>query len=210
LRYGILGGSFDPIHLGHTAAAEGVLARRGLAAVLLVPAGQAPHKRGCVASFAERLEMARLAVRGRAGLEVLDLEGVRGGISYTIDTLGELRRIRPGASFELLVGADMLGDLPTWRRAEEVVSAALVVGFGRPGEASEAARRRFDEVFGAGRHIWIELEAVPVSSTEVRRRLAAGEPVGGLLDPSVEAFIRGRGLYGAQPAAGPDSHRKGG
>lgn len=206
MRYGILGGSFDPIHLGHTAAAEGVLARRGLDGVLLIPAGQAPHKRGCVAPFADRLEMARLAVRGHGGLEVLDLEGVRGGISYTVDTLAELRRLRAGASFELLVGADMLADLPTWRRAEEVVSGALVVGFGRPGAASEAARRRFEEAFGRNRHVWLEMEALPVSSTEVRRRLAAGEPVGGLLDPSVEAFIRGRGLYGARQ----DSPRKGG
>jgi nicotinate-nucleotide adenylyltransferase len=210
LRYGILGGSFDPIHLGHTAAAESVLARRKLDAVLLVPAGQAPHKGGCAASFAERLEMARLATRGRAGLEVLDLEGVRGGTSYTIDTLAELRRLRPGASFELLVGADMLADLPTWRRAEEVVSGALVVAFGRPGAASETARRRFEEAFGAGRHIWLEFEALPVSSTEVRRRLAAGEPLKGLLDPSVEAFIRGQGLYGASRKGGPDSRGLGG
>jgi nicotinate-nucleotide adenylyltransferase len=210
LRYGILGGSFDPIHLGHTAAAEAVLAVRGLDAVLLIPAGQAPHKGGCAAPFADRLEMARIAVGGRAGLEVLDLEGVRGGTSYTIDTLEELRRLRPGASFELLVGADMLADLPLWRRAQEVVADALVVGFGRPGAASEAARRRFDEAFGPGRHVWLDFEALPVSSTEVRRRLHAGEPVGGLLHPAVEAFIRGHGLYGAGRAAGPESRRVGG
>jgi len=198
LRYGILGGSFDPIHLGHTVAAEAVLAKRGLSAVLLVPAGQAPHKAGCVASFADRLEMARLAVRGRAGLEVLDVEGVRGGTSYTIQTLEELRRLRPGALFELLVGSDMLLDLPSWRRAEEVVSGALVVGFGRPGTTSEAARRRFEEAFGPGRHVWLDFDALEISSTEVRRRLAAGEAATGLLDPLVEAFIRGRGLYGCR------------
>jgi nicotinate-nucleotide adenylyltransferase len=202
LRYGILGGSFDPIHLGHTAAAEAVLARRGLEAVLLVPAGQAPHKGRCVASFAERLEMARLAVRGRSGLEVSDREGVRRGTSYTIDTLEELRRERPGAAFELLVGADMLADLPGWRRAGEVVALAVVVGFGRPGAESEAARRRFAEAFGPGRHVWLDFEARDVSSTRIRERLAAGKPVGGLLDPAVEAYIRGRGLYGAGPRGG--------
>jgi nicotinate-nucleotide adenylyltransferase len=210
LRYGILGGSFDPIHLGHTAAAEAVLARRGLDAVLLVPAGHAPHKGSCAAPFADRMEMARLAVRGRARLEVLDLEGARGGISYTIDTLEELRRLRPRAAFELLVGADMLADLPAWRRAEEVVSAAIVVGFGRPGAASEAARQRFGGAFGRGRHVWLDFDAVPVSSTEIRRRLSAGEPVGGLLDPAVEAFLRGRGLYGTRRAGGPDSRGNGG
>jgi nicotinate-nucleotide adenylyltransferase len=197
LTYGILGGSFDPIHLGHVAAAEAALRRRGLAAVFLIPAGHAPHKPPCEASFADRLEMARLGARGRPGLHVLDLEGARPGPSFTIDTLEELRRLHPGAAFELLVGADMLKDLPHWRRAREIVDSALVVGFGRPGAAADGARRAFEAAFGPGRHAWLDLDPVPASSTDVRRRLAAGEPLGGLLDPAVEAFIRARGLYGA-------------
>ena len=196
MAYGILGGSFDPIHVGHVAAAEAVLAHRGLEKVFLVPAGQAPHKGDAGASFEHRLEMARLAARGRAGLEVLDLEGRRPGPSYTVDTLAELRRLHPGASFELLVGADMLADLPRWRRAREVVEAAVVVAFGRPGEAADQARQTFEAAFGAGRHVWLELEPVAVSSSDLRRWLAAGEPVEGLLDPAVEAYIRDRGLYG--------------
>lgn len=204
MRYGILGGSFDPIHLGHTAAAEAVLVERGLDAVLLVPAGQAPHKREAVAPFADRVEMVRIAARGRMGLEVLDLEGVRGGPSYTIDTLEELRKLRPGAAFELLVGADMLLDLPTWRRAKDLVALAQVVAFGRPGAASDAARRGFDLAFGPARHVWLEIAPLEVSSTEIRRRLGAGEPVEGLLDPAVEALIRAKGLYGTGPLGGAE------
>jgi nicotinate-nucleotide adenylyltransferase len=196
---GGLGGSFDPVHLGHVAAAEAVLRLRRLEGVFLVPAGLAPHKAPGAAPFEDRLAMARLAAKGHPGLLVLDLEGRRPGPSYTVDTLAELRRACPGAGFELLVGADMLLDLPTWHRAEEVVRAVQVIAFGRPGSASEAARKAFDAAFGPGRHVWLDFEPLAVSSTDVRRRLAVGEPVTGLLDPAVEAFIRARGLYGTGP-----------
>jgi nicotinate-nucleotide adenylyltransferase len=154
--------------------------------------------------------MARLAVRGHPGLEVLDLEGRRPGPSYTVDTLAELRGSYPEVAFELLVGADMLLDLPAWHRAGEVVRAAQVVAFGRPGSASEAARKAFDAAFGPGRHVWLDFEPLPISSTDVRRRLLAGQPVAGLLDPGVEGFIRSRGLYGARRDAGQESGRTGG
>jgi len=196
VAYGVLGGSFDPIHVGHVAAAEAVRELRGLERVYLVPAGRAPHKRGARASFEDRLEMARLAVRGRPGLEVLDLEGRRPGPSYTVDTLEELRRLHPGDSCELLVGADMLADLPRWHRAGDVVEAALVVAFGRPAEAADLAREGFEAAFGAGRHVWVEIDPIAVSSSDLRRWLAAGDPVAGLLDPAVEAYIRAHGLYG--------------
>ena len=196
---GILGGSFDPVHLGHVAAAEAALRLRRLDGVFLVPTGLAPHKAPGAAPFEDRLAMAKLAAKGHPGLEVLDIEGRRPGPSYTVDTLAELRRAYPGAGFELLVGADMLLDLPTWKRAEEVVQAARVVAFGRPGSASDAARKAFDAAFGPGRHVWLDFAPLAVSSTDVRRRLAAGQPVAGLLDPAVEAYIRSRGLYGTGP-----------
>jgi nicotinate-nucleotide adenylyltransferase len=195
VKLGVLGGSFDPIHVGHTAAAEAALRLRGLERVLLIPAGQAPHKAGGSAPFEHRLAMARLAVEGRPGLEVLDLEGRRPGPSYTVDTLRELRRLHPRAAFELLVGADMLEDLPRWRQAAEVVRMARVVAFGRPGAGSEAARRAFDAALGT--HDWLDFEPQDVSSTEVRRRIAAGEPVGALLDPKVESYLRHHHLYGS-------------
>jgi nicotinate-nucleotide adenylyltransferase len=196
VAYGLLGGSFDPIHLGHVAAAEAVLRLRLLDQVLLVPTGQPPHKPPLAASFDHRLAMARLAAKGRKGLSVSDLEGRRPGPSYTVDTLRELRRLHRGTAFELLVGADMLLDLPRWHRAEEVVREARIVAFGRPGAASEAARGAFEAAFGRVRHVWVELSPMEVSSTGIRQRLLAGEPVRGLLDPAVEAYIRAHGLYG--------------
>jgi nicotinate-nucleotide adenylyltransferase len=188
VRYGILGGSFDPIHRGHVAAAEAVRAHRGLHKVFLVPAADPPHKTGCVASFADRVAMARLAVAGRPRLEVLDLEGDRPGPSYTIDTVHALQERWPGAEFELLVGTDMLVDLPTWHRSAELRAAVHVVAFARPGVARPA-----DTVPCA----WVEVPPVAVSATEVRRRLAEGKDVTELLDPAVFTYIRRKGLYRA-------------
>jgi len=194
---GIYGGSFDPVHVGHVEAAAHVRRRRGLERVFLVPAASPPHKEGgCAASVEHRLAMARLAVEGRGGLGVLDLEAHRPPPSYTIDTVEGLRRERPGADFELLVGADMLGDLPTWRRAGEIVAAVRVVAFGRPSADAGRARAAFERAFGPGRYDWEEIPLVEAASSEIRRRLAAGEPVEGLLDPRVLAYIVKNRLYG--------------
>jgi nicotinate-nucleotide adenylyltransferase len=199
VRVGIYGGSFDPIHRAHLAVAEAARIGRDLDRVAFVPAASPPHKQGgCAASFEDRLAMVRLALEGRPGLEVCDLEGRREGPSYTIDTVEALRRERPGDRFELLVGADMLADLPSWHRARELVSALPVVAFERPGEDLEAARDAFRAAFGP-----VGLETVPVpllevSSTEIRRRLAAGESAGPFLDPRVLEFLLRRGLYGSR------------
>jgi nicotinate-nucleotide adenylyltransferase len=196
VRYGILGGSFDPVHEGHLAAAEGARGARGLDAVFLVPAASPPHKdRGCVASFEDRVAMARLAARGREGLFVLDLEGRRPGPSYTVDTVDALRAAHPGAGFELLVGADMLEDLPRWRDARRLVGLVRVVAFRRPGADWERAVRAFEAAFGPGGFDPVDVPPVDVSATALRRLLASGADPGGLLPAPVLAFIRGRGLY---------------
>lgn len=194
VHIGVLGGSFDPIHAGHVAAAETVRSARGLDRVDLVVAAQPPHKSACVASFVDRVQMARLAVAGRPGLAVSDAEGGRDGPSYTFYTVTGLSSER----VSLLVGADMLADLPSWHRAEELVAAVEVVGFARPGFDFESAQKAFEGAFPGARLACVEVPAVDVSSTEIRRRLAAGEPVGDLLPPGVEEFIRQKGLYGAR------------
>jgi len=196
-RLGLFGGSFDPVHEGHLAALRAVLAARPLAKVYLVPAGSPPHKpAGCEAPFPDRLAMLRLAVAGEPRAEVLDLEGRRAGPSYTVDTLRELATREPGAGWELLVGADMLADLPRWRAAAEVVARAAVVAFARPGEALEAALAAFRAAFPGREPVLVPAPLLDVSATEVRRRLRAGEGVRGLLPPAAEAYARARGLYG--------------
>lgn len=190
MRLGILGGSFDPIHLGHVAAAETLRDRRRLERVFLIPAASPPHKRdGCVAPFPDRVAMVRLATAGREGLAVLDLEGYRPGPSYTIDTVAELQGAYPGADLELLVGADMLADLPNWHRTAELQALVAVVGFARPGTPRPGLK---------GAHDWVEIPPIAVSATEVRRRLAAGEDATELLDPAVFTYIRRKSLYGVR------------
>jgi len=197
VRYGIFGGSFDPIHRGHVAAAEAVLRIRHLERIFLIPAARPPHKPGGTpTSFEDRVAMARLAVRDRDGLEVLDIEGDRPGPSYTVDTLADLKARHPDAAFELLVGADMLEDLPRWRRARELVAGlAAVVAFAKPGASSGRAQDRFDAAFGPARLVWLEFERLEASSTLIRRERAAGRAVDNLLDPRVFTYIREKGLY---------------
>ena len=197
---GIFGGSFDPIHVGHVAVAAGALRARGLERVSLIPAAQPPHKKtGCVASFPDRLQMARLAVEGVDGLDVLDLEGRRPGSSYSIDTVETLRTEHPGVEWELLVGADMLADLPNWCRAAELVARIQVVAFGRPGVDAERARAAFGAAFPGHEAAFLELPLVGASGTEIRRRLGEGLPVEGLLSPQVERYLREKELYEADP-----------
>lgn len=152
-----------------------------------------------MASFEHRLEMARLAVAGREGLEVLELEGQRRGPSYTVDTVEELRARHPAGEFELMVGADMLQDLPGWRRVEDLLTMVRVVAFARPGADSEQAQATFRGQYGPGSFLWLEVPPFPAASSEIRRRLAGGEDTEDWLDPAVQAYIREHGLYTKEP-----------
>jgi len=196
VRTGLYGGSFDPIHRGHLAAAEEVLHRRALDRLILVPAARPPHKpEGCVASFEDRVAMARLAAAPVHGLEVWDGEGRRSGPSYFVDTIRAWRAEHPDDELEMLVGADMLADLPRWKDAPAIVKNCLVVGFARPGADPADALAAFERALGPGRAVLLEIPLVPASSTEIRRLCAAGRSVGELVPPEVAAYMAERGLY---------------
>ena len=186
MRLGILGGSFDPVHLGHVALAEAARDALRLDRVLLVPAASQPLKSvGHGAPAEDRYAMVRLAARGRPHLEASDIEIRRPGPSYTVDTLREvLAGLSPGSEVFLLLGADALADLPRWRDSGEIGRLAVVVGCSRPGCPAPA---------GAG--LCLEASTPEVSSTEVRRRVAAGAPLAGLVPDDVAAYIADRGLY---------------
>lgn len=201
MRLGIYGGSFDPVHRGHLAVAIAVVKARQLDRLELIPAASPPHKvKGCRAPFRHRLAMLQIAVghSGEARLHPSGREGGRPGPSYTMDTVLELGREEPGAQLELLVGADMLADLPTWHRAGELVAAVTVIAFGRPGFDMEGARGRFREAFGPmeeGRLVAVAVPRVEASSTEIRRILAEGGDPADLLPPGVHRYIREMKLY---------------
>jgi len=202
-RVGVFGGSFDPIHVGHIAAAEDAAQALGLDKVILVPVGTPPHKeRGPFASGEDRLAMAREAVRDRLRLEVSDIEVRRPGKSYTIDTIRELAdRLGPGCELWLLVGTDAAREIDSWREAEALLSLARPAVLERPGEPPLDWRsfegRLPAEAVARLRGGVVRLpHGMRLSSTEVRARLASGGSARGLLPPAVERYIRERGLYG--------------
>lgn len=206
---GIFGGSFDPVHVGHLAAAEEAALTLGLSRVILVPAGVPPHKpSGTCASAADRLAMVGLAIRGRERLDVSDVEARRPGVSYTVDTVRELSaKLGAGVELQLLVGTDTLRELPTWREVGEIFRLVKPTVLERPGEPPvdwEALERSLPEdIVRRARARVVPLHrGVDVASSSIRRRLAAGESVAGLVPPEVERYIRERGLYRAPPDAG--------
>ena len=197
MRIGIYGGSFDPIHEGHLHAAREVRRARDLDQVWFVPAGRPPHKRPCEAPFAARLAMVRSVVEEEPGLAACDLEGNRPGPSYTVDTLEDLSRLHPGSDWELLVGADMLADLPRWHRAAALLGLVTVAAFGRPGVVLEAARDAFVAACPGARLELVGFEPIDVSSTGLRAALRGARSAPPGLPPRVFALIRKKGLYGA-------------
>jgi nicotinate-nucleotide adenylyltransferase len=194
----LYGGSFDPVHAGHLAVIDTLLAR-GLAAVVhVVPAGQSPLKPTPPrASDADRLELVRLALAGRERV-VLDGREVRdGGVHYTVDTLAALSGEHPDDRWRLVVGADHVPQFARWREPERLLELAEVVVIARGPVALEEPLTR--------RTLVVEDFAHPAEATDLRRRLAAGERPGPeLMPPRVADLIAARGLYG-WPHPGEDA-----
>ena len=183
----MLGGTFDPGHIGHIVAAVDARAAFGLDSVLLVVAGDPWQKRGrVVASAGDRLAMVEAAVGGVAGVEASAIEVERRGASVTADTLEALSR--PNRELFLILGTDAAANMATWRRLEDTRDLATVVVIEREGEHAQPP--------GPGwRFEHCSIPRLDVSSTDLRDRIAAGRPVDGLVPPAVVRLIRDRGLY---------------
>ena len=186
-RLGVFGGTFDPVHVGHIVAAVDARDALALDRVLFVVAGDPWQKRGrVVAAPTDRLALVEIAVDGISGLEASAIEVERDGPSVTADTLEELGR--DGDELFLMLGADAVSNMSTWKRLEDTRALATVVVIEREGEHAEPP--------GPG---WrVEHLAIPrldVSSTGVRQRLGEGRPIDGLVPAAVVRVIRDRGLY---------------
>ena len=198
---GILGGTFDPIHIGHLAAAEEARERLGLERVIFVPAGMPPHKRDDVVTGAEhRLEMVRLAIEGNDAFEASRVEIDRRGPSYTVDTVDELRRTRTGGQVPLTVilSAESFRGLPSWHEPERILTAARIAIVPRGGLAAPG-RGWVEEHFpGLAAHI-VALDAprLRLSATEIRARVAAGRSIRYLVPDAVIRYIEDHELYRA-------------
>jgi nicotinate-nucleotide adenylyltransferase len=187
-RVGVLGGTFDPVHVGHIVAACEVRTALGLDRVLFVVAGDPWQKRGrVVAPATERLALVELAIEGIDGLEASAIEVEREGASVTADTLEALQR--PGRELYLVLGADAVANMGTWRRLDETRELATVVVIERAGD-SEAAPP------GEGwRYERVAIPRLDVSSTDLRERLAGGRSIDGMVPPAVVRRILARKLY---------------
>jgi nicotinate-nucleotide adenylyltransferase len=185
-RIGVLGGTFDPIHLGHLVVASEVHAALALDTVMIVPTLQQPFKGESAATPQQRLDMCRLAVMDDDRLEVSDVDIARGTETFTVDTLVDLHAQLPDAELFFIAGADALARLDEWRDASRLKELARFVGVARPGHGEP----RSDAT-----HVVVETPEVGVSSTVVRRRAATGAPLRYLVPDRVAEYIVEHGLY---------------
>ena len=198
MRVGILGGVFNPPHIGHLVCAQEAVVQLRLEKVVLVPVGEAPHRPvEQDPGAATRAEMCELAAAGDERLEVSRLEVERPGPSFPVDTLRELRGAWPEAELLLVLGADQAAALPGWREPQEVVRLATVAAVERVGAAREHVLERLRPLEAAERVVFFDMPRVDVSSTLVRRRVERGLPIRYLVPEAVERLIVERGLYGA-------------
>ncbi|HEY8394851.1 MAG TPA: nicotinate-nucleotide adenylyltransferase [Thermaerobacter sp.] len=203
LRLGVLGGTFDPIHIGHLVAAEAARTRFRLDRVLFVPAGQPPHKDpSAVAAAEHRYRMTVLATAGNPYFYTTRLELERSGPSYTIDTIRQLAAMARPASLFFIAGADAVVTLPSWRGGTALLDECELIVVTRPG-FSRRALEEFLNGLPAERRRRVHLLAIPgidISSTELRERVATGQSIRYLVPASVEDYVYKYGLYGAGEA----------
>ena len=195
MKIGFLGGSFDPIHLGHLVVAQDALEALRLDRVDLIPAAVSPLKgRELTATAAQRLEMVRLAIAGDRRFGVLDIELRRGGTSYTVDTVRTLRDLYPGAELFWVIGTDQLRRLAEWKDIGELVRLVEFVHLARPGvgaaEPPALPGLKLRQVAG---------HEVAISSSELRERANRGLPLWPFVPLKVAAFIESQSLYRANP-----------
>lgn len=199
-RIGVLGGTFDPIHLGHLIVAEDVRQKLELGEVLFIPAGRPWLKlkeEKCVTPAKHRLAMVKLAIASNPYFKVSPMEIERPGPSYSIDTVLELKaKLGAQAEIYFIVGPDALADFPKWKEPARLLQECQVVGVGRPRHTQVDLRILDLSVPGASKRIMLlDVPQIDISSTEIRRRVAEGLSIRYLVPEAVEEYINEHELY---------------
>jgi len=198
MKIGVLGGTFDPIHLGHLAIAEEARWLLALNKVLFLPAGRPYFKEGYVISSAEdRIRMLELAVAGQPAYLVSQLEIERPGPSYAVDTIEQIRKqLNPTDEIFFIMGWDSLMSLPLWHQADRLIKLCRVVAAPRPGYAQPNLKSLVPDLPGiTGRAIIMERPLIDISATHIREKIRQGLSIDGLVPPAVAAYISEKGLY---------------
>ena len=200
---GLLGGTFNPPHIGHMVCAQEARAGLGLDRVLLVPVHTPPHKRlDAEPGVEHRLALCRLAAADAEGIEVSAIEAERPGRSFTIDTLRALHDAHPGDQLTFIVGADQAAGLPDWREPGAVLELAELGVADREGVREADVLEHLSVLPGAaGRVRFFPMPRLDLSSSLIRRRVAEGRPVRWLVPDAVAEYIAEHGLYGARTEA---------
>ncbi len=192
-KVGIFGGSFNPIHKGHTDLARAACKLLKLNEMLIIPTAQSPHKKTSEISFDDRMEMCRIAFKDDEKFVVSDIERELGGTSYTINTVRALKERYPkNTEFYLIIGGDMLFYFDKWYRHEALLKECHVVAAARE---NDCYADMLDYANDMGRIKVLNLPVVEISSTELREKLKNGEATGDMIDENVKAYISERGLY---------------
>lgn len=195
----MLGGTFNPPHLGHLAIASHAREQLALERVVLVPARLPPHKPVAEdPGGARRLEMCALLVAEATGLSVCAIELERDGPSYTVDTLNAIHTSDPEAELTFIVGADIAATLPSWHEPQRLLELASLAVAGRAGGDRQATLAALAQVTRESRVRFLDSPVLDVSSSLVRERAATGEPLEGLVGARVAGYIAEHGLYGAR------------
>ena len=196
---GILGGTFNPPHIGHLVCAQEARAQLGLDRVVLMPVHTPPHKEAAEDPGPEvRLALCQAAIGGDEELDVSTLEIERGGPSYTVDTLRALHESREGDDLTFIVGGDMASSLPSWREPEAVLELARVAVAEREEHRRHEIAERVGGLRGAQeRIVFVTMARLDISSSDIRRRVAEGQPIHWLVPGEVADEIERHGLYGA-------------
>ncbi len=197
MKLGVFGGTFNPPHLGHLICAQEAYLQLGLDHVMLIPASRPPHKPVPDDPGPEhRLALCQLAIAGdEARMEVSDLEIRRAGTSFTVDTLGELNSRAPDSELFLILGGDIAAGLPQWRDPERVLSLATPALAGRRGTPPAAVQEALDSLPGGERAQGFDMPTVAISSTMIRKRVAAGQSIRYLVPDGVAAYVAEHNLY---------------
>ena len=204
MRVGILGGAFNPPHIGHLVCAQEALLQLELDSVLFVPVGQAPHRELENDPGAEmRLEMVELAIEDDDRFAGSRVELDRDGPSYTSDTLRRLHAAEPDDEHVLILGGDQAAALPEWHETEQVLELAQVAVVERTNWSRNAVGIRVGRLRGAERIRYLDMPIIQVSSSSVRRRIAAGLPIRYLVPDRVASFIDAKDLYATASAGAP-------
>lgn len=198
IKTGIFGGAFNPVHNGHVNVAREAVSQLKLRKLMIIPTFESPHKNTKLAPFDERAEMCRLAFSGisdKCEISVSDIERQMGGVSYTINTLRELKRRYPDNQFFLLIGGDMLFSFREWFKYESILKECKVCAVARGGDNLTDMMEFANEI---GRVKILPSDIVDVSSTEIREKIAGSEDIGELVPEKVAGYISEHGLYRVQ------------